>query len=415
MSLFTVTFDSTDSDADVISPLQMGNISPPQSKPKQKRIVRRKVRTQEKKDEEATVKTEKIDIDHYEAKIKEEEKEKEKIRQRKRKHEVKKNEQQADAEEESEYSDEKEKKEVKRRRRMRVKNTDFSAAAHEKANDEHRIRRRNRSKDDQNSSEGENEEEVNENDKQKRKSKEIKNDEITGEITPAAPAPPKEEPISKNEQEDEDEESQDEKIVNLFKQERLMTQKNGLITYKFSYSSKISWKGRRIHFQLLRGDEALYHAKAKGRTGIEEIPVNSGSDCHFSEKHDAIILAGNENLSFSLRQNNKYGPELCSIRFTLPDTKTKPRMCTLHQFGENLNVPSDLYTRPFIYKGGSYIIRVSSGVAKPSIKNCVLVDKNDKEWIVILKYDKELLTIQASPNYDPIIVFALGVASYMCI
>ena len=188
-----------------------------------------------------------------------------------------------------------------------------------------------------------------------------------------------------------------------------------LIKYKFKIDKQITLKGKRIHYQLYKGSMPLYHSKVKGRKGVEEVPISKGSECHFSSEHEGVLLVNPDNRTFSLRKETRYGEELCGISFHIDDTEMKPRVCHVHSFGDHIEVPHEIQARSFVKRpDGTWILKVSNRAALSSIKNCILVDENDVEWIVILKMAKSVLSIEASPKFDPLVVFAIGIASYMC-
>ena len=189
-----------------------------------------------------------------------------------------------------------------------------------------------------------------------------------------------------------------------------------LIKYKFDFENKMTLKGTRINMQLSLDGDPLYHSKIKGRKNVDEVPINKGTQCHFSEEHDGVLLVTSDNKSFSLREKTRYGQELCTIRFHIDLNEKKPRICHMHCFGDDdIEVPSDIQSRAFIHKpDGQWMLKLSNRSAISSIKNCVLVDENDVEWMVVLKTAKTTMTIEASPKYSPMEVFAMGIASYLC-
>lgn len=221
---------------------------------------------------------------------------------------------------------------------------------------------------------------------------------------------PQKEEVKETENDPDLEEEENELVKQL---NQLISNDSNLLSYRFQIENKITLRGKRIHFQLTREGNPLYHSKIKSRTGIEQIFISKGTECHLSDtQFEGVILVGAENRSFSLRKQNRYTDDIVSVKFTQNDSDKKPRTMSVHFFGSGL--PTDLYTRPFIFRDGIWLIRVKNRTATQSIKNCVLVDKKDNEWVIILKKDDDVLSIEAAPEIDPLIVFTLGAASYIC-
>ena len=49
-----------------------------------------------------------------------------------------------------------------------------------------------------------------------------------------------------------------------------------------------------------------------------------------------------------------------------------------------------------------------------SIKNCVLVDEYDNEFVYVMKIDKETLQIDVDKEFSELMVFSIGLSSFFC-
>lgn len=384
MSLFTVTFESSDSD-DIPAPMPVNlRIKPPitngESSPENKKIYRRRIT---KKNDEVTVTKEKVDIYAMDLRPKESEIEKDVKRKKRSTAE--------DKEENKETNAIKNDADKKRRRRRRLQDKKENLNQNEENLDTYEEEKSSGSSGKSSVSAGE-EEKSSSTSKQGSASLSTKEEATCkGVITDKKLVIP--EPLSST------------------------TKKVDLIKYKFEIDSSVTWKGYRIHMQLNLNGKPLFHSKIKSRTGIDEIPIAKGTECHFSDQnHEGVILVRDDNKSFSLRKNTRLGEEMATIRFKIfEEGEKKPRQCSVHSFTGGSDVPPDLFTRPFIQKpNGQWLMQLSGRSARPSIKNVVLVDKSNREWIIVLRTSESTLTIEASPNFDPLVVFAVGASSYMC-
>ncbi|EAY14057.1 hypothetical protein TVAG_478820 [Trichomonas vaginalis G3] len=212
-----------------------------------------------------------------------------------------------------------------------------------------------------------------------------------------------------------DEEEEIARLVKNLNEQIYTPADNNLTMYRFEIDNKITIRGKRIHFQLTKSGSPLFHAKTKSRTGTEEIQISKGTESHFSgDNFEGVILIGNDNKSFSLRRHDRYAKDVCTIIFAFHESEKKPRMMSLYNFESENGIPKELFTRPYIAVDGKWMIRVKNRSATSSIKNCVIVDTQDKEWIIVLKKEDNVLSIEASPLFDPLVVFAVGIASYLC-
>ena len=437
MSLYTVTFDSSDSGDLPITPLRVGQISPPPDKPKQKRVIRRKVRNSQPSDgNDIKITKQKVDINE----MREEE------RLKKLQTEIDQQLESVSDEENGssgkngagasssdggdvEIKNVQRNTRVKRERKRRTQTTPENNA---QKSQEGPVKRLNLGAEEEETQDIQIEIKRSPTHQQpqqmRRRQRDVGNStpERKEQVPPRVPGQPlqlaaEEEDMMEREKravpqrkdENSSETSNDEHMIEIFKQSQNQ-QSSDCLKYVFRYKNQISIKGRRITMSLSYLGETLYCAKLKSKS-TEEMFIFKGSECHLkATNYDSVLLIGNDNLSFSLRKNNKFGPELCNLKFTIPDHKSKPRQCALHLFGDDLTLPNDIFTRPFICKNGKFLVRTNKGSALPSIKNCVLVDKDDRDMITILKVQENEMALDAHKDFDPLIVFAVGASSYLC-
>ena len=186
------------------------------------------------------------------------------------------------------------------------------------------------------------------------------------------------------------------------------------IEYEIHKNQNLTLKGKRIHFQLFQKDQFLYHTKMKPITNEGIIYMNEGSEMHFNSIHSAAILIGINLSSFSLREKDEYGDELMNLRFFNINNNT-PRSLNLHFFKNNNLLPEKLFSKKpkFYSEAGEWVLNLSGRKSLKSIKNCVLLDSNNQEYIIITKKNKNILKIESLKEIDPKIIFTIGISSFL--
>lgn len=187
------------------------------------------------------------------------------------------------------------------------------------------------------------------------------------------------------------------------------------INYSISREDKMTLRGHRIHFQFLNNNTAVYHTKLKSIRTDQFVYISNGTDCHFSqeEKYAGVLLINQERDTFSLRSRSKYGPEIMSIMFSSTG-KNIPRTIKIHFFCDH-NVPQSLRSKkPEQNSLGFWVLDFNNRTTCSSMKNAIMLDRNGKEHIAIMKQRNAALNIDALSNIPDICVFALGIASFIC-
>jgi hypothetical protein len=190
-----------------------------------------------------------------------------------------------------------------------------------------------------------------------------------------------------------------------------------VIPYRILRTQKLTLKGLRTKFSLLRDGALILFSKIKARSSTEIVHVSrEKKDFHFSSSFfEAALLAGNGFKSFSLRLRNQFGPELIIIRFEHPMLDDGPRVVRVMLFGQPEGVPSELVSRPpVVTTAGTWILDLRGRLGKRSIKNCVLTDRNDREFMSFMKLRKSEFAVESHPGISELCVFALGVSSCLC-
>jgi hypothetical protein len=140
---------------------------------------------------------------------------------------------------------------------------------------------------------------------------------------------------------------------------------------------------------------------------------------HFSAaSFDGAIIASDGASTFCLRRGGQYGEEVAALNFSKKSSANKrttpPRHLRLNLFKPG-GLPSVFASRPpRINAIGEWTLDFGDRPVIASVKNALLVDPNNKEACAIMKADDQTLRIDALEAFDPLIVFTLGIGSWLC-
>jgi hypothetical protein len=187
-----------------------------------------------------------------------------------------------------------------------------------------------------------------------------------------------------------------------------------LSAYDVTRSVTRGLKGKRIHFQLTSdADVPLLHAKTK-TNNPRLIQIANGREMHFSDaEFEGAILTAEDLSAYSVRRGSQYGDELATIKFTR-------RICTnKKQQKEPRSLRVTFFVRPdgfppSIASRRSRQCSLEDRGSQNTVRNATLVDSTDKEVVVVLSTGDEVLRIYASDAISLLVVFGIGIASFLC-
>ncbi|OHT03676.1 hypothetical protein TRFO_28868 [Tritrichomonas foetus] len=164
--------------------------------------------------------------------------------------------------------------------------------------------------------------------------------------------------------------------------------------------------GKKQKFTLFNGDsKILMTAVAKGQN----------VEIFNPEKNEIIgtLLITEKKSLFSVRRGNIYGEELLVIQYKSHED-TMPRSLKLNFFVPMNGVPETLRNRkPKRGNFGTWNLNYGKRKVMSSIKNAILVDHFDKEFLVMGKIAANSLSVEAIPSFDPLCVFAVALSSFL--
>lgn len=182
-------------------------------------------------------------------------------------------------------------------------------------------------------------------------------------------------------------------------------------SYQIQRAIKYTMKGKRIYFQIKTGNNVLYTTKMKGKRPDDPLPIAKGDQMHYSSKEFAgYLLSGNKHTIFSLRAQTTFGKELLSILFESPNgDKSLPKKISVSFFLKDSLIPKKLVNLdPSINDDGFFELNFHNKHVIPSIKNCILInDENKCEFVMVRKVSDDLIEADAVNVLSPLAVFAI--------
>jgi hypothetical protein len=192
-------------------------------------------------------------------------------------------------------------------------------------------------------------------------------------------------------------------------------------TYEMRRFVSRSFKGKRYNFELTDASGDLFmHTKLKSASP-SVIFIAKGKEMHFRDReYFGAILASAGMCVYSVRQNNQYGRELAVIKFSRKHwsgskrQERRPRIVRV-LFSDEGEIPRFLTSRlPSRSPLGQWLLDFGARSMVSSVKNAILVDSRGREFCMVMKSKLGCLVLEAHASMDPLVVFAIGLSSYLC-
>jgi hypothetical protein len=190
-----------------------------------------------------------------------------------------------------------------------------------------------------------------------------------------------------------------------------------LIPYQIRRVSSLTLKGQRTQFSLIRDGSIVLYSKIKAQATTEIVHISKArADFHFSsDSFEAALLASRGFKAFSLRLRSQFGPELLVIRYRAPLLECAPRVVHVFFTGPPDGIPSELVSKPPVITAvGTWMLDLKGRIGKKSIKNCILIDRNGREFMSVMKMKSKEIVVESHPAISELCVFAVGVSSCLC-
>lgn len=187
-------------------------------------------------------------------------------------------------------------------------------------------------------------------------------------------------------------------------------------TYQIHRTIKRTIKGTRILFQFKKGSRILFTTKMKGKRPDDPLPIATGPEMHYSsDKFAGYLLSGNKHTIYSLRAQTTFGKELISILFESPNgDKSMPKKISVNFFLKDSLIPTKLVNlEPTFNDDGYFELNFHNKPVIPSVKNCILIDQENKcEFVISRKISDNIVEVEAVNVMSPLTVFAIILSLY---
>jgi hypothetical protein len=168
--------------------------------------------------------------------------------------------------------------------------------------------------------------------------------------------------------------------------------------------------GKSISLSMLRDTEpylcgkVLKHQIAK---------IGKGSDYHMrSSEPMAVVLIFKRAQTYFLKQDDQ---DLMSIEYSLSDGPNTPREVKISFSKPIAGISEHLHNRmPKQRSNGNWVLDFGGRYVVSSVKNCVIVDENDREMFVAIKMDTDVLRIEGHPAIPDICTFCFALSCFVC-
>lgn len=180
--------------------------------------------------------------------------------------------------------------------------------------------------------------------------------------------------------------------------------------YNSYFCSKMKFKSPN-NFTFNQKSVSLFYAKSKGIFS-SHVYISSNENFNIKDKQYEYVMKISHNRTlYELRKlddktnllvmsfNNDYGKEY------------GPRKINMEWPSQNLKYVSRI---PKKTESGNWELNFNGKYVIASQKNGIILDNNSMPAIMIRKVHKSILQIEVIRNIDPIFLFALGIASFIC-
>jgi hypothetical protein len=140
------------------------------------------------------------------------------------------------------------------------------------------------------------------------------------------------------------------------------------------------------------------------------------TDFHLTDRpFEATLLVSSHFKTFLLRSGSEFGRDLMKLAFSQLPVCGTPRFGQLVLFDRPDGSSRQFLSRePVLAPSGKWVPAVRGKNGKISVKNLVLVRKNDREFMSVAKVSSRALRIEADCEVSDICVFAFGIGSFLC-
>jgi hypothetical protein len=166
-----------------------------------------------------------------------------------------------------------------------------------------------------------------------------------------------------------------------------------------------------LAFSMVQDGAAVLCAKFRGR---RTVAIGAGADFHHrSSGAIARLLIDRRRSGFRLIDDSAER-EVMLIGFSLPRGRGTPRDAGVAFTQPVEGVPARLASRDPVKGTGGWRLDMGGRFARGSIKNAVMVDGGDREFMVARMIADEEMEVEGRPQIGQLRIFAFALASFIC-
>ena len=173
-------------------------------------------------------------------------------------------------------------------------------------------------------------------------------------------------------------------------------------------------KGYHTRFMLQTEQTNRLHAKCKLYSKTKKISICENKEPHLSQKPDSTIIFNKDQTLFSLFQGSHLGRKLMGLKIN--KIKEHPREMEINFFNNAIDpqIPQNMKSaKPVLEFGIRWRVELHSNSVVLSVKNCCIEDSNHHPYFFIRKLSEDILEIESNQAISDMIVFALGIISFV--
>lgn len=183
-----------------------------------------------------------------------------------------------------------------------------------------------------------------------------------------------------------------------------------LIPYYLIRSKKLTLRGMRTYFNLVRDDVYLYSSKVRSADSV--IFISEGKESHFSDNKFRGHITVHDKGLFSLYDASK---SVLSVNFFPSHIVSGPRAGRI-KFHMELNTVEPVLdaVKPQIISDDVWQMDFRGRRAVKSVKNIIFHDSHQREIVSFMKEKRGTFCIEAVYTMPPIYIFTIGIACCLC-
>ena len=174
-------------------------------------------------------------------------------------------------------------------------------------------------------------------------------------------------------------------------------------------------KGFHTRFTLQTEQTNRLHAKCKLFSKNKKVSICENREPHLGKNPDSTIIFNTDLSHFSLFNGSVYGKELMSVNIT--KLKNQPRAIEIHFFNNAVDskLPQEMRTaKPILVCGIRWCVDLHAKTVLLSNKNCCIEDSGSSNpYFFVRKISEDVLEIEANQAISDMIVFSLGIISFI--